>query len=147
MKNYQNGKEIKKQTEIKGRETTCGLVLEVDTHTLPDETRYALEQLFDFPKVFTRAEFLRQVSVIDRTFFGVSTTELKSLPVTKFEYVALIKAPSKDVRAGGGERLLVDIKRVHWEALGAVAAGEPGFNKNRRDRLLKNIEASKVYNL
>lgn len=146
MKNYQNGKEIKNQTETIGREITCGLVLEVDTRTLPDETRYALEQLFDFPKVFTRAEFLRQVSVIDRTFFGVSTTELKSLPVTKFEYVALIKSQPKEARSGG-ERLLVDIKRVHWEALGAMAAGEPGFDKNRRDRLVKNIEASKVYNL
>ena len=120
---------------------TFGVVLEVNVTMLGKDLQYALMQVMEMPKVYTRGEFLRNVSLYERTFKGVSFEELQALPVKNFDYVALVSEPA----AKRDDRVLVDIKRTYWESVNQVVSGSAVFDKGKRNRLLRNLQGAAVF--
>ena len=125
--------------EKSGQETvgsqSFAAVLEVNVKTLPQDLQYALVQILDTPKVFTRAEFLKSVATMERTFAGISFEALRNLPVNDFDYLALVN----EIPAARSGRVLLDLKRTHLESLKSLLDGTDSFIKIKRDRLAKHL--------
>lgn len=120
-----------------------GIVLEINAGVLPSETRYALMQVFDLPTVFTRADFLKQLGVLTRSFAKGIIDPLNQFPVREFEYVALVdKFPA--ARRG---TVLVETNQDDWtmicEAAGKGAQAAKNGAAKKLTRVLDKISEYK----
>lgn len=107
-----------RQADGVGDGERVGLVLEIETAKLPSDLRAVLIQLFEFPSVFTRGEFLKKTGVIRRSYGAGITAALDALPVRDFEYVALIEKPG-----GAANSVIIRMGGAVWRRLQTLGAG------------------------
>lgn len=116
---------------IEPKTQTFGVVLEINVATLDEETRHALMQVYDLPEVFTRAEYLKQLGSLTRSFAKDVLASLNAIEVRDYDYISLVdKYP-----ASRKDRMVIETSQDHWDVIEKAAratADQAGVQEGRK---------------